>query len=365
MRWTILKALLNKELQRHLAQRGSLLMIVLLIVASLLLSVFGQRAPGQTGLIGAVQRCYVDYDELTPLVEHLKQNQPDSLRGRLWFRSLSEAGVSSIGTIVYPQNTAAIQIRKPRQENELAFVWLWYPGDRSAMAAYEVWFWQESLRFAQQQNLNAGSALSINQPLGFRASSFEQTLDAQSSLAMSLVMFGLFFVCVYLLPSMACEERERGVIVAQALSPASPMEILAARFLFYPFVAIFLAAILAGAYAPVVLTRPLFWAVMIVLVCGAMGVGLTISCLARTQRAASLGAMCYMLMVSLFLMICQQANIPALPWLALEYHGPRMVHAVLTDHFDLENWISLAVSAFIACCWTWGAASLFRKHGWQ
>ena len=41
----------------------------------------------------------------------------------------------------------------------------------------------------------------------------------------------LFFVCVYLLPSLTCEERERGVLLAQALSPAAPREILAAKFL--------------------------------------------------------------------------------------------------------------------------------------
>jgi hypothetical protein len=36
-------------------------------------------------------------------------------------------------------------------------------------------------------------------------------LDSRSGMATALVLFGLFFVCVYLLPSLTCEERERGV----------------------------------------------------------------------------------------------------------------------------------------------------------
>jgi hypothetical protein len=38
--------------------------------------------------------------------------------------------------------------------------------------------------------------------------------------------------------SLTCEERERGILLAQALSPASAREILAAKFLFYPVFAL-------------------------------------------------------------------------------------------------------------------------------
>ena len=38
---------------------------------------------------------------------------------------------------------------------------------------------------------------------------------------------------------------------------------------------------------------------------------MTVACLAKTQRAASLGALCYMLAVALVLLLCQQNNISA------------------------------------------------------
>jgi hypothetical protein len=190
-------------------------------------------------------------------------------------------------------------------------------------------------------------------------------LDPRSGIATSLVLFGLFFVCVYLLPSLTCEERERGILLAQALSPATTTEILAAKFLFYPVIGLALAAVLAGTYRPLVLAQPFFWLCLIVTVFGSMGVGLTIASIARTQRAASMGALCYMLVVALLLFICQQNGVPALPYLALEYHCPRMIHAVLTDAVLWYHWGHLAAAACLAIAWTALAAFIFRRHGWQ
>src|SRR5262249_5643748 len=171
-----------------------------------------------------------------------------------------------------------------------------------------------------------------------RDSELRGGLDSRSGLATSLVIFGLFFVCVYLLPSLTCEERERGVLLAQALSPARPSEILVAKFFVYPVLGLLLAAILAGSYSPTVLLRPFFWLALVASVCSSMGVGLTIASLAKNQRAASMGALCYMLAVALFLTICQQNNIPFLPYLALEYHAPRMIHAALGDALLWYHW---------------------------
>src|SRR5205807_6263227 len=113
-------------------------------------------------------------------------------------------------------------------------------------------------------------------------------LDTRSALATSLILFALCFACVYLLPSLMCEERERGVLLAQALSPASPAEILAAKCLFYPLLGVGLAAVLVSILNAAALAQPFFWLALAVTACGSMGVGLTIACLARTQRNASM-----------------------------------------------------------------------------
>src|SRR5262249_50737113 len=196
-------------------------------------------------------------------------------------------------------------------------------------------------------------------------SALQGSLDPRAALASALVLFALFFVCVYLLPSLTCEERERGVLLAQALSPASAPEILAAKFLFYPAVGMALAALLGGIARPAVLGRPFFWLALGVSVCGSLGVGLTISSLARTQRAASMGALCYMMAVALLLFICQQNGIPGLPYLALEYHCPRMLHAVLGNQVYWYHWWHLVGAAGLAVGWAGLATILFRQRGWQ
>ena len=163
---------------------------------------------------------------------------------------------------------------------------------------------------------------------------------------------------------MTCEERERGILLAQALSPASPFEILAAKFLFYPAVGIGLAAVLAGIYNPVVLIRPVFWLVLVITTIGYLGVGMTIASLAHTQRMASMGALAYMLTVGLILYITERFGIPSFRFVALEYYCPRMLHEVMMGSIRPVMWYLLP-ALILACIWSYVASVVFRKRGWQ
>ncbi len=365
LRWRILRTLLHKEVLRHLANRGGIALVLLLVVASMLLSFFGAGGPGQASLTPAVQLCYLDYAEEGPLVEHLRDTLPAELKRHVRFRRLADAHVDRHGRLVYPHNAGAIQLRPGSRPDSPGKVWIWHPGsDPSAMATFEVWFWKEAYHFVQAQReaeSGDGKAAAFEE----EHSSLRGGLDPRSGLATALVLFGLFFICVYLLPSLTCEERERGVLLAQALSPASTAELLAAKFLFYPVLGIALAALLAGTYEPRALARPFLWLSLAVCVTGSMGIGLTIASIARTQRAASMGAMCYMMAVALLLFICQQNQIPGLSYLALEYHGPRMLHAALTGQVLWYHWFNLAAAAVLGIGWALAAGILFRRRGWQ
>jgi len=373
MRWYILRILLHKELHRHLANRGGLVLAALLVVAALLLSLFGREDAQTGGLMTGVQHCFVDYWEDGPLVRHLMARVPPELQGHIRFRPAAQATLQG-NTIVYPPGTGAIQLRPVGGEGRGPGykVWFWHPGkDGSALAPFEAWFWREAHRHLLGTTVRlakSGPALqgqALVPILEEERSELRGGLDARSGTATAIVMFAIFFVCIYLLPSLTCEERERGVLLAQALSPASSWEILAAKFLFYPAAGIGLAALLAGIYNPAVLGRLFFWLALAVAAVGSLGVGLTIASLARTQRAASMGALCYMLAVSLLLFICQQSRIPGLPYLTLEYHCPRMLHAVLADALAWYHWFNLAGAALLATGWAIAANVLFRRHGWQ
>ncbi len=359
-RWHILRALLHKEVLRLLANRGAIALALLLFVAALLLSFFGNRAGSPASVLtGGARKCYIDYwDENSPWIRHLQQHVPADLRDIVEFRP--PARIQTVrGQIYYPPGVGAIQIRiisegPPRRYE----VDVWYPGeDSSGMAPFESWFWEETNRY-----FRGGEAPVVKRLQLYGAGGMG---GIQSLLAMILIVFALFFICVYLLPSLSCEERERGVLLAQALSPASPLEILGAKFLFYPVIGMALAMLLAAIYKVAVFGSLFFWLALAVSAFGSLSVGLTIATLAKTQRAASMGSLCYLLAVALLLFICEQNGILGLPYLFLEYHTPRMLRAALAGNVQWFHWGNLAATAALGVCWAGLAVALFRRRGWQ
>ncbi len=376
MRWHILRTLIYKEVLRLGADRGIFLLGIVLVCMALLLSLFGKR--GTEGLgFGALGKCYIDYWEDGPWIDHLRRNIPQEWRdeNRLEIRHASQAYYIN-GKMVYPSGYSAIQIR-PQQVTATGpryVVWLWYPeGDPTAISPFEAWFWKETRAYGDATLM--ASLEKISPPVGaavpFLNLNEARTplagggLDLRGGIATGLVIFSLFFTCVYLLPSMTCEERERGVLLAQMLSPASAAEILAAKFSTYPLLGVGLAALLAGLYRPAVLTERFFWLALMVTAFGSVGIGLSIASLARTQRLASMGALCYLLLLAMFMVIIAINNIPLLSLLILEWHEARILHAALSGNVFPFHYFSLAAAGFLACGWAVIATVLFRRWGWQ
>ncbi|OAI55199.1 hypothetical protein AYO44_00360 [Planctomycetaceae bacterium SCGC AG-212-F19] len=372
----ILRTLIRKEVLRHLANRGSIMLALVLVCMALLLSVFG-KSNTQPGMQVAVERCFIDYWQDGPWIEHLRRTVPEDWRKdrKLVIRHQSDARRRFDGQIYYRPNEVAIQVRAtPSAESpSRPSVWFWYPrGDAAALAPFEAWFWKETRIFGDAQ---LAATLEKTSPalrgavpfldLEERREVIPGGLDPRTGLASALVMFSLFFCCVYLLPCMTCEERERGVLLAQMLSPATAAEILVAKFFFYPIVGVALAALIAGIYRPAVLVMPFFWLALFVSAFGLLGIGLSIASLARTQREASMGAMCYLFVIALFVIIIQQNNIPLLPQILLEYHAPRMLHAALGGELYWFHWFNLLGAGIISIGWACLATYLFRTRGWQ
>src|SRR5205807_5458175 len=140
---------------------------------------------------------------------------------------------------------------------------------------------QETDLAALMKEKNGDSTTPPPQPVEIEVQNYELhgRADERSMVATGLVIFALCFFSVYLLPALTCEERERGVLLAQVLSPASTGEILAAKFLFYPTMGMALGVALAAIYSPPVLTRPFFWMSLVTTAVGYLGVGLTIASL--------------------------------------------------------------------------------------
>ncbi len=411
MRWYILKALLHKEFSRHLANRGGIALALLLVAAAVLLSVFapGETAAAGTGMVGGVHHCFVEFDRPTPLIRHLQANVPPELKAQIVFRELAKSDTID-GVIVYPTGTGALQIRQPQEPGKrpAVHVYVWHPeGEPGALSPYEQWLWKESRRsFAveaakklpdaklpaepaydpdnkwlvlethkrfQDQVEVARKETKADSAVGPLVPDLEidrrglggKVLDFRAAIATGMVVFALYFACVYLLPTLNCEERERGVLLAQALTPASPTELLVAKFVFYPTFGLGLAATLAGVYKPDVLSSLFFWLALLAVGGGFLGIGMTIAAWAKTQRAAFLGGMCYLLSVSMLLLICSINGIPYLSSLAVEFHGPRILHAALSGTVQTTHWRHLVAAVGLAAAWMFAAGWVFRRRGWQ
>src|SRR5262249_50013466 len=151
MRWHILRTLLHKEILRQLANRGGLALAALLVVAALLMSLFGKADASAGSLTGGVDYCFVDYWQDDTWISYLRHSVPEKREGRIKFRAMGNISGSG-DTIVYPPGTGAIQVRPNGQGNERRYkIWLWHPGtDRGALARFEVWFWKETARYFQE-----------------------------------------------------------------------------------------------------------------------------------------------------------------------------------------------------------------------
>jgi hypothetical protein len=400
MRWYILRALLQKEFARHLANRGGIALALLLVAAAVLLSLFApEHSVGAgTDMVGGVHHCFIDYDRTTPLVEHLKKNVPPELKAQLVFRKVDPKRLNSL--LDSPTGTGSIvlisyQSHQPAGERAVLDVHIFHPdGQPEAMAVYEAWFWKEMRRalaaqarqtaptlppdpdlendnwqlFEAHERLKAQAAAAgavVPDLKVHRKGLAGKVLDFRAAIATGMVVFALYFACVYLLPTLNCEERERGVLLAQALSPASPAELLTAKFVFYPAFGLALAATLAGIYKPAVLSSLFFWLALLAVGGGFLGIGMTLAAWAKTQRAAFLGGMCYLLSVSMVLLICTTNGIPLLPYAAVEYHGPRILHAALSGTVHHYHWLNLLAALILACGWLFAAGWVFRRRGWQ
>jgi len=65
------------------------------------------------------------------------------------------------------------------------------------------------------------------------------------------------------------------------------------------------------------------------------------------------------------LLICSTNNIPFLSNLAVEFHGPRILHAALSGDVYPDHWKHLAGAILLGAAWLGAAGWLFRHRGWQ
>jgi hypothetical protein len=390
----VLLALAKKEARRVALHRGTVGMLLLLLVASALLSALGTRVLAGALGDGAAPTCVVDVWEEGPWVSHLESRVPSELRARIQFRRMGTAP----GMIRYPSGAVGLQLR-PLGDGAFK-IWTWHaPGEAESASFCEAWFWRETrrhflaeapvddtIRAVQQRDIDAIDARDDAWALREAHARFRQVVDphgarvprldverspfrtvsgagAREALAMGLALLSLFFVGIFLLPSMTSEERERGLTAAIALSPASAWEVAAVKLAFYFALAFGLAAVVSAVAAPAAMGRPFFWATLAAVAVASVSIGMTIASLARTQRAASLGALSYLFAAGVLLVAGKGSVIEPVTWLLVERHGPELLLVAFAGTAGRAHWSALAVLVALACGWLGVAFACHRRFG--
>jgi hypothetical protein len=334
-------------------------------------------------------------------VSYLRDHVPPNLRDRIQFRPVKDVPTDRNGTLQYANIECAIQLR---HDGDRWTVWFWYPGsDPRILAPFETWFWRTTRQYFHEQavaaappeNRAAVEKLALP-PIGGdsaelwrewnrqyqdqllalapNATSVPELSVERSSLhgvelpralGVALILFAIFFVGVCLLPSLTCEEREKGTLLAQALSPATAGEMVAAKVIVFVPLAAGLAFVVGGLIQSAVWRDAFFAAVMIVTSLGTVGLGLLIALLAPSQRAASLTAMGYAFSVALLVFAAQRAGLTGLCQVFLEYHVPPLVLAAFDGNASAAHWRALALSAILATAWFAVAVMVAQWRGWR
>lgn len=395
-----LQALIGKDVHRLLRHRGAALMAILLAAAALLVS-SAERHTGAPGSPQAVLTFWVDYWADSPWIEHLRRSVPVDLADRIRFRCECDIPTDRQGILQYERSEAAVQIRnaEPRWA-----IWFWHSGtDTSAITAFENWFWRESQRYFQEQALAAAPPdrrAAIGQlplpPLADDPSRVRQELLRQyreriaaivpggapfpeieishaslhpvalsRALGSALILFAIFLVGVCLLPAMTCEERERGTLAAQILSPATALEMFIAKLCVFLPLAVLLALAIVAMMQFSAAIQPLTWGVLVVAATAACALGSLIAAIAPTQRSASLAAMGYALGVALIVFAAQRFGADWIGRLFVESHVSPLVVAALNGSPSPDRWAAMGPANVLALGWLLVAACWIRIVGWR
>ncbi len=362
----MLRVLLAKEWLRLRKQPTALLLLGLLTAISVLIATGGPQLQG-AGATAKLPTCWIVYDAENEWIQHLKQNVPDTPPIRIVaVDEMPRRG----DAIAYPSGDCGMElITKNRKQPRIIFR---YPGTQpNIMFPHSQWFWGTTVAF-----LGETSAFDqVLMPMGRSSPQSASDVMKQTSLSDlmtlemvgSLLLYGVqFFCCAHLLISFTSQERERGTLLALALTPASVPEILLAKCLFHGSLSVTMCGIIVAILKPMALVQPLLWATLLVSAVGFLSVGILVASLAKTQATAALLTLCYMLGVALVFHLSRGwASFAMVRELMFEHRGFLLIHSSLRTGGSPLDWIRLGGLGVVVLGWVTVATTIFQRRGWR
>ncbi len=358
----MLAILVGREARRLRKNPSALLLLGLLTAIAVLLSLSRPepRPP---------MKCWVVCSEASSWTELLKQRATDNPRIRV-------VSVNDVKTLsnrrIYPSYDCAIEIEERASNGQKINVRFLYPGnDPNVIAPYLQWFWPVTAEHfgstapfvTTSSPISGTSRAAVMERL--KQSSITE-LMTEELVATILLIIVLFVTCCHLQVSFTSQDRERGTLTALALTPASTSELLLSRYLFHLALGWTACLAIVGILRPAAVSHPLLWVTIALASIGLVSVGTVMASLARTQSAAGVLSLCYMLFGGvIFYLATKFSAFGLLKDASFESYSLPLLFLSLKQNLPLEKAPGLTNLATLVGTWTVVASWLFGRRGWR
>jgi ABC-type Na+ efflux pump permease subunit len=180
----------------------------------------------------------------------------------------------------------------------------------------------------------------------------------------ALVIFALYLCSFNLYIASTAEEREKRMLLGLLLSPASPVEVIAAKAIFYASASLVLSLAVAATYQPLLLLRPLLWGAVIVGSVGYVAIGTVIVCIVRRQTTMNTIPMLYLISTSIIMFLSNVIPLfIGVRVFLMEHWLYFQLQQVIAGESPRSLWLVQLVLLALVSAWTGVAIRIFRQQG--
>ena len=376
LRWQIIRVLLGKQLLRLKKNTAAYALLGLLMAIAILMATGSKTVTATKAAAKHQTMCWVVFHKGGGWLDHLREqlaNRPAGERGGPieHIQLVSRDEIEQSGReLVYPKNSCAIEVFPAGLgEDERHHIRYLHAGDERILAPYTRWFWRNTAEFFGQTGPFDEEFARIQRVESQVAAMQDQSISdvLTPELVGTVLLFAVqFFLCCHLLVSFTSQDRERGTLLALALSPASVPEILAAKFIFHVGLSVIFSAAVVGILQPIALAHAGIWVVVILASIGFTSVGIVVSSFAKTQASAGLLTMCYMLIGGVISYLATSFSTFAMLQ-RLTFENYSFAIGVASMKYAINPFVLPAVGTMfvLVSLWTIAAGYVFHRRGWQ
>jgi ABC-type transport system involved in multi-copper enzyme maturation permease subunit len=375
----LFRVLFYKEWMRLKRNPSALMAVGLLILMAFLVNI--ETQPKDQRLSNANRACRVVYSIEDDFIRHLKANQHPKLlvkflkvEVRLDGSSYVDyaSGINCVAEISELVTKAGKPTRRITFRNSQS--------DLKKISGLSRWLLSGLAAHHSGMNIQQSMQPITSNQANPSSKPFDLTNGKSKAMVSAMLVFSTqFFICCALFISLTASERERGILQALALTPASPKQLLFAKVAFHLALSLVASYIIISILKTNWFSLPVAWLfitpVLLFSSLGLIAVASFIVSFNKTQTSASLMGFCYLMLVGVVFALSQNfAGFAIVKQLMFEHHVISL-YGILFDGTSLTRqeatasglMILVHIGALLLIIPSLMAISFFvwRRKGWR